>query len=294
MLFSGQAIAATAVILIKVNQFHPFALAAYRLLFAVVVLSPLYLRDLRRLGLRLNWQLVRPSILPGAFLAVHFMSWNIGARNTVAANASLIVNMLPVFLPIVLLALTREKPRWYELVATAIALSGLLVLGIPSFQGSRATLLGDVVSFASMLFLACYLAFGRRNRQSPSLWLYVTPVYLVAGLLALITTVVAGVRIGTDFSTTNVLTLAGIVLGPTVLGHSAVNFGMRRLPSQLVALSQVTQPVWAGTLAYLLLDEVPHPFIAIAAVAIIAGIVITIRGHARDRRAANQTAHDDT
>lgn len=222
------------------------------------------------------------------------MSWNIGARNTVAANASLIVNMLPVFLPIVVLALTKEKPRWYEIVATLIALGGLLVLGVPSFQGSRETLLGDVVSFASMLFLACYLAFGRRNRKSPSLWLYVTPVYLVGGLIALLVAAVVGADIGDNFTVANTLTLAAIVLGPTVLGHSAVNFGMRRLPSQLVALSQLTQPVWAGTLAYWLLDEVPHPFIAIAAAAIIAGIVITIRGHAVDRRVALDHARRDT
>jgi drug/metabolite transporter (DMT)-like permease len=285
VLFVGQAIASTAVLLIKINEFHAFSLAAYRLLFAAVVASPLFVAELRKHNRPLDWSLFRPAILPGVFLAVHFLSWNIGARNTIAANASLIVNMLPVFLPLVVVVVTKERPKWFELLATGIAIAGLLVLYIPSFQGSRETLLGDLVCFGSMLLLASYLALGRKNRRARGLWLYLVPVYVVAGTVALAVAFLAGAPVGTDFVLVNVLTLAGLVVGPTIIGHGAVNRGMRRLPSQLVALSQVTQPVWAGSLAYFLFKELPHPLFAVAAASIIIAIVITIRGHAAERRA---------
>lgn len=283
VLFTGQLIASTAVLMIKINGFHPFALAAYRTLFAVLILSPLFFLELRKTGQRFSWVLIRPTVLPGIFLAIHFLSWNIGARNTIAANASLIVNMIPIFLPLVVMVLFRERPQGFELLATVIAIGGLLVLSIPSFRGSRETLLGDLVSFGSMLFLAVYLALARRNQQGRSIWLYVTPLYLVAGLVALVAAAISGAPLFTDFTATNSLTLLGIVLGPTILGHSAVNHAMRVLPSQLVALSQLSQPLWAGTMGFIFLHEVPQPVFAVAAAAIVTGVVITVRGHARRR-----------
>ncbi len=284
VLFVGQLIASTAVVLIKLNQFHPFSLAAYRVLLAVVVLSPVFFRELRKTGNRLSWALVRPAVVPGVFLAVHFLSWNIGARNTIAANASLIVNMLPIFLPVVVMVLFQERPHGFELLATIIAIGGLLVLSVPSFRGSRETLLGDLVSFGSMLFLAVYLALARRNQQGTSIWLYVTPLYLVAGLVALVAAMILGAPLLQDFTTTNSLTLLGIVVGPTVLGHSAINHAMRALPSQLVGLSQLSQPLWAGTMGFFFLGEVPDPLFAVAAVAIVTGVIITVRGHGRLER----------
>jgi drug/metabolite transporter (DMT)-like permease len=281
VLFTGQLIASTAVLMIKINEFHPFALAAYRTLFAVLFLSPVFFLQLRKTGQRISWGLVRPAIVPGIFLAIHFLSWNIGARNTIAANASLIVNMIPIFLPLVVMVLFHERPKRFELVATMIAIVGLLVLGVPSFRGSRETLLGDLVSFGSMLFLAVYYALARRNQRGTSIWLYVTPLYLVAGLVALAAAVVVGAPLFQDFSRVNSLTLLGIVLGPTILGHSAVNHAMRSLPSQLVGLSQLSQSLWAGIMGFVFLGEVPDPLFAVAALAIVTGVVITVRGHAR-------------
>ena len=283
VLFTGQLIASTAVLMIKINEFHPFALAAYRTLFAVLFLSPVFFLELRKAGLQLSWAIVRPTILPGVFLAIHFLSWNIGARNTLAANASLIVNMVPVAMPLVVLVLFHERPKGFELLATAIAIAGLLVLTVPSFRGSRETLLGDLVSFGSMLFVATYYVLARRNPRGTSIWLYVTPLYLVAGLLALLVAALAEAPLFQDFGPTNSLTLLGIVIGPTIMGHSAVNHAMRTLPSQLVSLSPLTQPLWAGIMGFFFLGEVPDPRFAVAAVAIVTGVVITVRGHARRR-----------
>ncbi|KKK77008.1 hypothetical protein LCGC14_2857920 [marine sediment metagenome] len=38
---------------------------------------------------------------------------------------------------------------------------------------------------ASMVLLAMYMALGRKNRDFPSIWLYVVPLYFVGGCMCL-------------------------------------------------------------------------------------------------------------
>ena len=85
----------TSILFIKESQLHPALLAALRLLVAASVLMPLFIRDLQR-----HWddygrtEFLRSS-LAGLVLALHFVSWNYGARMTPAVNSTLLVNMVP-------------------------------------------------------------------------------------------------------------------------------------------------------------------------------------------------------
>lgn len=291
LLFAGQVITSTAVIFIKANTVHPLLFASLRLLGATVILSPFFVREAHRTYGRLSLDLIRPALIPGAFLAVHMMTWIMAARTTTAANANLIVNMTPLFMPVVVFLLTREGVRAWEMVGTLIALAGLAALGVPSFQGSRETLVGDVLAFGSMLFLATYLALARRNRGPGSVWIYVTPLYFVAGLICLAVSLFFTSPAAQTWSWRNILTLLGIVVGPTIIGHTAMNHAMGRLPTQIVGLSQLSQTIWAGLMAFLIFGEVPHPLFAVAAVCIAAGVVVIVIG---GRKAAGPPAGPDS
>jgi drug/metabolite transporter (DMT)-like permease len=220
------------------------------------------------------------------------MSWTIAARNTIAANANLIVNMIPLFMPLAVFALTREIPKRFEIAGTAVALVGFAVLSVPSFRGTSETLPGDALAFGSMLFLATYLALARRNRGPGSVWIYVMPLYLVAGLLCVLTSLFFTSPAEQSYSPINILTLGGIILGPTVIGHSAINQAMARLPVQLVGLSQLSQTIWAGLMGLLVFGEVPHPLFAVAAACITGGVIIIIVGHAGRRPSSTGTRQD--
>lgn len=271
----------TAVIMIKASTVHPVLLASLRLVVATLVLAPVFVRDLRRHRAGLGggdvdtWRDLRASAAPGVVLAVHLISWIVGARMTPAANASLIVNLVPLVMPFFLLWLADEPLTTREVRATAIALGGVVVLTAGDLNLSPDYFTGDVICFVSMLFYALYMALGRRNRTAPTVWLYLVPLYAVAAVVSMAVALFF-VNPIQPYSARNVALILGLGIVPTVVGHSLLNYAMKHFRGQLVSIVNMTQFVFAGVMAYLFFGETPSWtfFVASALVAVSAWVAV--------------------
>lgn len=276
LLATGVFACSTAVILIKASTVHPAVLSAWRLLIAAAILAPFFFYARRRERERFDWRSLRPSILPAALLALHFISWTAGARLTMAANATLIVNMVPLVMPFLLFFLLREGVNRVELAGTAVALAGVAVLVWGDYRLEPENLAGDLVCFVSMVLFALYLAYGRLNRGISSLWLYVVPLYAIAGIVCL----VLSLPFANPFKLLpprEVLLLLGLGAIPTVLGHSLLNFSLKHIGGQAVSVCNLGQFLFAGTLAWWIFREAPHlPFYP-AALLVVAGAILVVR-----------------
>lgn len=265
----------TSVILIKASETHATVIPPARLLLAVLALSPLFFLDLRRHRAAYTAAHLRRTTLPAFILALHFISWTYGARTTYAAQATLIVNLVPVAIPFFLHSLVGEKINRVELVGTAIAIAGLLLLNAHDALTGSGDLLGNVVCFVSMLLFAWYLALGRANRDFPTLWLYVIPVYFQAGLFSLI----ASLPWLDTFAYTSLREgslLAGLAILPTIIGHSLLNHSLRHIRGQVVSLCNSGQFIFAGIMAFFLFHETPTALFLAAAAIVSAGIATVV------------------
>jgi drug/metabolite transporter (DMT)-like permease len=276
LLVLGVYACSTAVIMIKASRIDPVLLSAYRLLVAAAALSPLMVRARRRHPGTDAWADLRRAVVPGALLGLHFVTWIVGARMTLSANASLIVNLVPVALPFLAFLAAHERLTRGELAGTAVALAGALLLGASDFHLSRRTFWGDVICFGSMLFFALYLAFARRNRGVPDLWLYLVPLYALAGVLCLALALATGRRPG-PYSLREWTLVLGLGIVPTVIGHSILNHAMRRLRAQAVSIVNLGQFVFAGAMAFALFREAPTPAFYVASLLLVGGAVVAIR-----------------
>jgi len=305
LLIFGVFCCATSVIFIRTTETDPVALSAYRLLLAALLLAPLFVRALRRAreagcaggvggaasGTVAVACLLRSALVPGLLLALHFISWLIGARLTPSANASLIVNMVPVVMPFILYALMRETLNRMEVAGTVLAMVGVVVLGAGDFNFQPQYLTGDIICFLSMLLYGVYLAYGRLNRAIPSIYLYVVPVYLIAGVIALAVALVlemlgrAGPWIGADLRV-EWIGIIGLAVVPTIFGHSLMNWAMQQLRGQVVAIVNLSQFIFAGAMGYMILNEVPHLSFYAACVLVVGGSVVAIRAASRPLRRA--------
>jgi drug/metabolite transporter (DMT)-like permease len=265
----------TSVIFIKKSALDAALLSSLRLLVAAVLLFPLFLRARAQHRERWQWSEVRRCVVPALVLAVHFVSWAIGARGTLAANASLIVNMVPLATPFFLFALLGERVRRAELAGTALGLTGVVVLSAGDVRASSHYMAGDLTCFASMLLFALYLTLGRRNRDVPSLWLYVVPLYAIAGALCLVPGLLRG-GFGA-FSAREGLYVAGLAVVPTVVGHSLLNLALKQLPGATVSVCNLAQFAFAGALAWALFGEIPKPAFWPACALIVAGAATALR-----------------
>ena len=285
VLIFGVFCCSTSVIFIKIGGTDPVVLSAYRLIIGGLCLLPLSLRARQHADCPAFSKLIRRALPPAFFLGIHFITWIAGARLTPAANASLIVNMVPVVMPLLLLVILKERITRPEGLGTVAAITGVLLLGIGDLNLSSEYALGDAVCFLSMLFYAFYLIFGRKNRDLSSIYLYVVPVYLLAGIFCLSIAVVFEllgwevVWFGSDTGT-ELVSILGLALVPTVFGHSIINWALRSIRGQAVVIINLAQFIFAGIMGFLLLGEIPHAVFYLASTLVVAGAIVVIR-HSR-------------
>ncbi|MCZ6673486.1 MAG: DMT family transporter [Verrucomicrobia bacterium] len=267
--------ASTSVVMTKASQLPPELLAASRLFVAFIALLPFFIRDIKRYPEFTCHKILSFSALPALLLAFHFITWTIGARLTTSANATLIVGLIPVAMPFFAYIVLRESLTIKESIGTALALLGVFVLAYSDFRLSADLLTGDLVCLISMLFLAWYLILARKNKSIPSIWIYLVPLYLVAGVICL----VAGlIRTGLpeSFPTIELLWILLLGLIPTVFGHSLLNMAMQWFRSQFVAIVNQLEFVYAGLFGYFIFRELPHSSFYLASAIMMAGVFWTV------------------
>lgn len=276
ILIVGVFCCSTAVIMIKQSAIQPVLLASLRLVVAAVVLTPLFLRDLRRYAPERGWRSFVPSALPGVVLGLHFITWIIGARLTPAANSSLIVNLVPIVMPFLMVLMIGERLNRSEIIATATALLGMLILTGGDFQTNPRYVWGDLMCFGSMLLFAFYLALGRRNRDVRTLWLYVVPLYWVSALFCLAAALPWAIP-PRAFSQREVLLVLGLGIVPTVFGHSILNWSMKHLRGQVVSILNMGQFIFAGVMAFFIFGETPQwTFVPASALLIFSALLVVL------------------
>jgi drug/metabolite transporter (DMT)-like permease len=275
LLFLGVLACSTSAIFIRSSSTDPFVLTALRLVIAFLLLSPVLVVQLRRHRGAFTAGHFRRTLAPSLVLACHLISWTLGARMTAVAQATLIVNLVPVALPFFLLWLAKERINGAEVAGTALAVAGLLILSVKDALRGGGSLAGDAICLVSMLLFALYLALGRRNRDFPSIWLYVIPVYGQAALACLLVALprMSTFAVGSGREWALMLALGAV---PTVCGHSLLNAAMRRIRGQIVSLCNVSQFVFAGVMGYVLFHEVPRPIFYAASAIVVAGLVIVV------------------
>jgi len=275
ILISGVFACSISVIFIKLSTEHPILLASYRLFVAAFILTPLLIRDLRRNGMRFTPKLFTQSILPGVSLGFHFIAWIIGARMTLAAHATLIVNMVPVVIPFFLFTLSKELINRWETLGTVVAMMGVALLGGTDLMFSRETSKGDLVCFLSMVLFALYLTFARKNRDAPSIWIYLVPLYYTAGVFCM------GVSLFfinpiKPYAVEDIFAILGLGIVSTVVGHSALNFSMKHFRGQTVSIINLGEFIFAGVIGYFLLGEVPHALFYVSGFLVSGGAALVL------------------
>ena len=247
-----------ASIFIRLCRYPAPAVASLRMLLAGLVLLPFCWGQLRHLWAERGLKGLLPLILPGLALAAHFQSWVAGVRLTSVANATFIVSINPVFFALFERFGSRQKVPAYELAALGLGLAGAVWLLLAG--RGRLGQLGDLACLAGTLLYVAYLLAARRYSAGVPHLAFVHLIYFWGGLaslpIALIRGDLAAVR---PADTGSVLALLGLVALPTLVGHTAVNYGVRHLRPLTVSFFSPVEPLVATAAAALILHEPLQP-----------------------------------
>jgi drug/metabolite transporter (DMT)-like permease len=276
----GVAAISTSPILVRVAAMPALALAFWRCLAGAVVLAPFAARgpDRRRLH-RADLARLAAS---GVFLAAHFALWNASLALTSVAAATTLVSCTPLFVGLGS-GFLGEPPDRRTWIGIVVATTGAVVIGLGDAAGSGPgpnPVLGDLLAFAGAAAIAVYLLLGRVVRRRLTLSAYAASVYGTAAAVLLPACLLTGASLG-GYRAGSWLALAGVVVGPQLLGHTVFNGLLASVRASVVAVALLLEPVLATLLAWWLLDELPAALFWVGGPLTLAGVWLATTGPRR-------------
>lgn len=251
----------------------PLLVAAGRVCLAALLLSILAGRSLAELA-RLPRRELLLTALSGLLLAAHFGLWITSLYYTSTAASVALVATTPIFGGLLAWLFLGEGIGRREAAGIAVAALGCLVLaGGDLGSASGTALLGDGLALGGAATAGAYFVVGRHMRVALPLGAYLAAVNLVAGAALAAAVAIAATPV-LGLATADYVAIAGCGLVPSVVGHSLLNWTVRRVRVHLVALAGLGEPVGASLLTWLLFAEVPPVNAAAGGLVILAGIAI--------------------
>lgn len=251
LLGAGIVVISFAGILIKLSTAPPLIIAFYRMLFSSLIITPLFLFKYRdRINCFLDY---RPAVA-GLFLALHFTFWITAFEYTNVANAVIFVALQPIFTLFLELFFAREDLREGIIWGIFLALLGSIIISIGDINLLFTKIWGDLLALVAAFFGAVYLFIGRSLREKLDYFPYLYIVYTYTAFFLGLFVLVKGLSFR-GYGDGNYLYFLGLALGPTLIGHSVLNYSVRFVPTTVVSLSVLAEPIITTILAWLILDE---------------------------------------
>ena len=212
-------------------------------------------------------------LLAGLLMGAHFGVWITSLYFTSTAASVALVATQPIFAAFLGRIFLGDKVGRRELFGIVVAGLGCAVLAGGDWSHSRDAIIGDGLAIIGAATAAGYLVIGRRMRNTISLLPYLALVNLVAGSLLLVAVVVSGARVA-GFDSSAYLAIAASAIICSVIGHTLLNWTVRRIPAHLVTLAILGEPVGASLLTWGFFAEEPPSHAIIGGVIILGGIAL--------------------
>lgn len=262
-------VSVSAILIRYAEGAEPLAIAIWRCAAGAVALAPFGRRGFSRLT-------PKGSVLPllaGVFLAVHFGSWITSLELTTVANSVLLVSTTPIFTALAARYLFREKLQRAVWLGVALTLGGTALIALAAGGGGRASISGDLLALLGAVTVAGYTLAGEVSRRELGIIEYSVLTYGTAALVLLPVCLVAGIPLW-GYPASTWTAIAGIVIGPQLLGHTLLNLVLRDLDSTTVSAAVMAEPPIAIALAFLLFAETPSALVYPGGLAILCGILL--------------------
>lgn len=245
----------TSAVLVKLAGNAPAAIIAnYRLLFAVLLMTPIILLKYRhefKFIQKKDWLL---SISAGIFLAFHFILWFESLNYTSVASSVVLVTLQPIFAFLGTFLFFKERFTPGAIISMVIALLGSVIISWGDFQISGMALFGDILAFIGAIAVTAYFLMGQNARKRLSLMTYTFVVYGVSSITLIIYNVILQNPFF-GYSKDYWLLFLALAIIPTFLGHTLFNWALKWLSTSIISMAIVFEPIGASILAYFILGE---------------------------------------
>lgn len=261
-------------IFVKYSQAPSAVTAAWRLLWTVLLMSPVVWgsREHRKEFLRTDKKTGLLCAVSGIFLALHFWTWFESLKHTTVASSTAIVCTEVIWVALGYRVFLKGRITKKAAAAIAVTLAGSLMIAYSDSGEGGSHLYGDMLALAAAMVVACYTLIGRVARTTMSTTCYTYIVYLFSAVTLVLLTAVQGYSL-TDSGVSAVWVGFLLSVFSTILGHSIFSWCLKFLSPTFVSASKLCEPVVAALFAAVLFGEIPG-LLQIAGGAVIIGGVL--------------------
>ncbi len=274
----GAVLIGLAPIFVRQAGVGPTAAAFWRVFLALPVLwllQRLSVRAVAQVGAERKRGSTLILWLAGLAFAGDLAIWHQSIHLTSIANSTLLTNLAPVFLTLVLHFGfgQRHAPRFW--LGLLLALTGAAVLVAGSLRIGRETVLGDLCAIVTAMFYAAYQLLVSRGRQNfsaldvmlrssagASPWCCWPSPWPPAS------------RSGRARDAHSWMILAALAVISHVGGQGLIAWAMAHLPASFSSVTLLVQPIAATVFAWLILSEGFGPQQVVGGVIVMAGILL--------------------
>lgn len=268
-------VSASAILVKLVADADSGVIAFYRMLFSILLMSPLffmkYTHEIRQLKRR-DWLY---SIIAGIFLAFHFILWFESLRYTSVASSTVLVALQPIFAFAGTYFFFKEKTSLKTLFSGFIAIMGCVLIGWGDLKVSGSAFFGDMLALVACVLVTGYLLFGQDIRQRLSLMTYTMIVYSASTITLFIYVLIKGGSFG-PYPAIDWFWFVLLAVVPNLLGHNLFNWSLKWVSINGLSIAILFEPIGAAILAYIIFDEKLMVTQVIGGVIVIAGIMLFV------------------
>ena len=224
----------------------------YRMWFASILMVPIVWKNRHEFKkiIKKDWFFL---FFSGFFLALHFVLWFGSLKLTTVASSTIILALQPIVSLIGGFFLFKERTTLSALMTMGIAIVGAMMIGWGDFGLSGDAIMGDLLSFFSVISVVGYLFIGQTIVKKVSHWLYSFCVFFFAAIILTIYNISTGVElVGYSGKEWGIFLLLASV--PTV-SHVINNWLLNYVNATTISMSILGEPVGSTILAMLLLNE---------------------------------------
>ncbi len=268
------AISFGAIFIRMVGNASVYAISAWRVGVAFIVLLPISLRaGTLKLISRRNFLL---SLLSGFFLAIHFVLWVASLDYTSVASSVVLVSTSPIFVGLGARLFIHEPPSRLLKIAIAIAVAGGVVIGWGDMRLGGMALQGDLLAIGGAVMAAGYLLIGRLVRRDVPISGYASATYGTATMILIAICLLMRQPLA-GFPPLDYAWLILLGLGPQLIGHTSLNWALEYLQASVVSIVTLGEPIGATILAYVIFSEPVTAIKAVGGAIILSGIYLGTR-----------------
>jgi drug/metabolite transporter (DMT)-like permease len=201
-----------------------------------------------------------------------------GLEKTTSINTAIITSCIPILTLLIVVIRKQESLNINKLIGFILAFSGVIVIrDLSKLSFGNDTFLGDFLVFLGALCFAIYISYARNFlRKYDGFWV-TSYLLLISGVLMTLFNISKWL----DFSMPvmdSVFISSAIysILGATLLTYFLNNWVLKHAPSGQVALFIYLQPVVAGVVGWLFLNEEVTLRMAISSFLIMSGLLVTV------------------